>query len=411
MKPMRFLFLLASIWSMHALQAQEPPYVILVSFDGFRHDYVERYHAPTFKRFISEGAQAEALIPSFPSKTFPNHYTLVTGLAPGNHGLVDNYFYDKATRTRYSMRDTARVRNGYYYGGIPIWQLARQHGIKSASFFWVGSELNDVKRRPDYFYRYDESMDSRVRVQQVLNWLRLPAPERPHLILLYFSSPDHEGHEFGPLAEETKQAVLRADSLLADLMQGLQTIALPVNVILVSDHGMQELTMKEETFIFLDELIDKKDTSVVMVNGGTQTHLYFNRQSKKDSVFSVMQAKEKNFRVIRKEDFPAAWSYRHERAGDLLLTADPGFYFREGSRSHFLARVQMGALFGVHGYDPTQAPNMKGIFYAWGPNIRQGVCLPAIENIHVYPLLAQLLGLPLPPIDGSFERVKRMYKK
>ncbi len=407
---MRFIFFLALGLTFSPLQAQELPHVILVSFDGFRHDYVQRYDAPNFKKFISEGAQAEALIPSFPSKTFPNHYTLVTGLAPGNHGLVDNYFYDKATRTRYSMRDTARVRNGYYYGGIPIWQLARQNGIKSASFFWVGSELNDVRRRPDYFYRYNEATDSRLRVQQVLDWLRLPASERPRLILLYFSSPDHEGHEFGPEAEETRQAVLRADSLLSDLIQGLKSIPLPVNVVLVSDHGMKELTMKEETFIFLDELINKKDTSVVMVNGGTQTHLYFDNAAKKDSVYKLLQSKEKNFRVYKKEDFPAAWNFQSARAGDLLLAARPGFYFREGSRPHFLERVQMGALFGVHGYDPAEVPDMGGIFYANGPNIQKGVKLPPLENIHVYPLLAKILGLPLPAIDGSFEKVRQVYK-
>ena len=403
-----FLALLVSCtggWS------QVPAYVVLVSFDGFRHDYVQKYHPPHFEKLIAEGASANGLIPSYPSKTFPNHYTLVTGLVPGNHGLVDNYFFDKARQARYAMKDTTKIRDSYYYGGVPIWQLAKENGLKSASFFWVGSELSDDARRPDYFYHFNDDIDPHQRVTQVLDWLRLPEKQRPRVIMLYFSFPDHEGHEFGPDAPETRAAVLRADTLLGNLIDGVKSTRLPVNVVVVSDHGMQQLTMKESTFIFLDELIDRKDSSVVVVNGGTQAHLYMDNQRKRDSVFLYLKSHEEHFRVWRKEEFPAAWRYNHARVGDLLITAETGYYLREGSRPHFLARVQMGALFGVHGYDPAEVPDMKGIFYAWGPNIRKGVRLPPIENVHVYPLLAKILGLPLPSIDGSFERVKRMYKE
>jgi alkaline phosphatase D len=406
---------LVLLWGLTSLAwgvfAQEPPYVLLVSFDGFRHDYVQKYRPPHFEELINEGASAAGLIPSYPSKTFPNHYTLVTGLVPGNHGLVDNYFFDRNRQTRYGMKDTTKVRDGYYYGGVPIWQLAKENGLKSASFFWVGSELNDPARRPDYFYHFNDDIDPHQRVRQVLDWLQLPASNRPRVITLYFSFPDHEGHEFGPDAPETRAAVLRADTLIGKLMDGIKRSRLPVNMVVVSDHGMQQLTMKESTFIFLDELINRKDSSVVLVNGGTQAHLYISDARKRDSVYQNLKAHEEHFRVWRKQDFPATWRYQHDRVGDLLLAADNGYYLREGSRPHFLARVQMGALFGVHGYDPAAVPDMKGIFYAWGPNIRKGVRLPAIENVHVYPLLAKILGLPLPSIDGSFERVKSVYKK
>ncbi|HRG09510.1 MAG TPA: ectonucleotide pyrophosphatase/phosphodiesterase, partial [Cyclobacteriaceae bacterium] len=184
-----YLFAATLLFSLSAL-AQEKPYVILVSFDGFRHDYVAKYNPPNFRRFISNGAQAEAIIPSFPSKTFPNHYAIVTGLNPGNHGLVDNSFYDRASNQFYGMRKKELVVDPQYYGGVPLWELAKRNNMKSASFFWVGSELSEEQRRPDYYFPFDDTVDPRKRVQQVVDWLKLPAADRPHMITLYFSFPD-----------------------------------------------------------------------------------------------------------------------------------------------------------------------------------------------------------------------------
>lgn len=402
------------LWMTLALvgaSAQETPYVILVSFDGFRHDYVKNFDPPNFKAFIAAGAQAEAMIPSFPSKTFPNHYSIVTGLVPGHHGLVDNSFYDRDRKQTYGMRDKVKVSDPYYYGGIPLWELAKKNGMKSASFFWVGSELTDEQRRPDYFFPFDDKIDPRKRVAQVIDWLKLQPAERPHMITLYFSFPDHEGHEFGPNAPETKQAVLRADSLLGNLMEGVKATRLPVNVILVSDHGMSELTVAEDTYIFLDELINRKDTSVVVVNGGTQTHLYIRNKLKRDSIYAVLKKKEKYFTVVRREDFLPRWSYQTSRTGDLMIMAGAGHYLRDGSRERFLQNARQGSKFGVHGFDPEVIPDMQGIFYAQGPNIKQGVTVKPFQNIHVYPLIVKILGLPLPAVDGKEAVLKKIYKK
>lgn len=393
-----------------AQQKAETPYVLLVSFDGFRHDYVANFNPPHFKEFIARGSRAEAMIPSFPSKTFPNHYTLVTGLVPGRHGLVDNSFYDRNRKVKYGMRGS-EVKDPYYYAGIPIWQLAREHGIKSASYFWVGSEMSDERRRPDYFFPYNEKVNPDARVTQVLEWLRLPEAERPHLITLYFSSPDHEGHEFGPHAEETKQAVLRADSLLGKLMTGLSNLALPVNVILVSDHGMSELTVSESTSIFLSELIDLKDSTVVWANGSTQAHLYIDDLVKRDAIYKSVKSKEKNFVVYRKEELPTHWKYRHDRIGDLLIEAKPQHYIREAPRSVFQTRAPLGKKFGTHGYDPEKVMDMRCIFYAQGPNIKNGLVVPPFQNVHVYPLLAKILGLPTPTIDGKAEVLEHLYRE
>jgi len=410
MKRIAFLFLIFTGFSTEA-QQESKPYVILVSFDGFRYDYVNKFNPPNFRSFIAGGSQAKALIPSFPSKTFPNHYTIVTGLNPGNHGLVDNTFYDRERDAIYGMRKKELVTDPYYYGGVPLWELARRNGIRSASFFWVGSEMSDEARRPDYYFPFDDSVDPQTRVDQVINWLKLPEATRPHLITLYFSSPDHEGHNFGPNAEQTRQAVLRADTLLGTLMKEVVSTRLPVNVILVSDHGMHELTVKDETFIFIDELVDRKNPAVKVANNGSHAHLYFSKKKKRDSVYAILKAKEKNYRVLKKENFPEQWHYQNDRVGDLIVLANAGHYIRTGSREDFFKTANIGSKIGEHGYDPELTPDVQGIFYAQGPNIKSGFTVAPFQNIHVYPLIAKILGLPLPEIDGKEEVLNKLYKK
>jgi alkaline phosphatase D len=411
MRRIIFFLLFFLIGAFSNAQPKPAPYVILVSFDGFRYDYVNNFNPPHFKEFISKGSQAEALIPSFPSKTFPNHYTLVTGLNPGNHGLVDNTFYDRKRDDTYGMRKESLVADPYYYGGIPLWELAKRNGMKSASYFWVGSEMSDESRRPDYYFRFDDTVDPASRVDQVINWLKLPEQERPHLITLYFSFPDHEGHTYGPNSEENRMAVLRADSLLGKLMRGVQSTNLSVNVILVSDHGMSELTVQEETYIFIDELIDRKNPFVKLANGGTQTHLYISDVHRRDSVYTVLKNSEKNYNVLKKENFPARWNYQHDRVGDLMVVATPGHYIREGSRERFLNSAKLESKFGVHGFDPVEVADMRGIFYAQGPNIKSGITVTPFQNIHVYPFIVKILGLPLPPIDGKEGVLNKLYRK
>jgi predicted AlkP superfamily pyrophosphatase or phosphodiesterase len=409
-----FVFFLGVLITGFELSAQQKsvPYVIMVSFDGFRYDYVQNFNPPNFKQFIANGSQAKALIPSFPSKTFPNHYTLVTGLNPGNHGLVDNTFYDPARKEIYKMSDKIKVADLYYYGGVPLWELAKRNGMKSASYFWVGSEMNEESRRPDYYFPFNDKVDPQKRVDQVIDWLKLPEAERPHMITLYFSFPDHEGHSFGPSSEETRHAVLRADTLLGNLMKGVVSTKLPVNVILVSDHGMHELTVEESTYIFIDELIDRKNPNVKLVNGGTQTHLYITDKHKRDSVYDVLKKNEKNYTVLKKEDYPARWYYNNsDRVGDLMVLAKPHHYIREGSRERFLKSPKIGSKEGAHGYDPAEVTDVRGIFYAQGPNIKSAITLEPFRNIHVYPLVAKILGLPLPVIDGKEEVLLKLYKK
>ncbi len=392
-------------------QQNSVPYVVLVSFDGFRYDYVEHYNPPNFKFFIARGSRTEALIPSFPSKTFPNHYTIVTGLYPGNHGLVDNTFYDRDRDVFYRMNNAELVTDSYFYGGVPLWELAKRNQIKSASFFWPGSEMKAEARRPDYYRTYDDNYSNDSRVDQVIDWLMLPDAERPHFITLYFSLVDHAGHNFGPLSTQTREAVLKVDSLLGKLMKGIESTRLPVNVLLVSDHGMYELTVSEENSIFIDELVNRNDPSVKLTNGGTQAHLYVSDNNKIDSMFAILKKQEGSYTVIKKTEFPSRWHYQHDRVGDLIMQVRPGFYIREGSRERFLKSAKIGSKAGGHGYDPDATTDVNGIFYAQGPNIKSGIIIPPFQNIHIYPLIAKILGLPIPKIDGTPDVLDKIYRK
>ena len=391
-------------------QPGELPYVIMVSFDGFRHDYTKLFNAKNFRDFAANGTQADGLIPSFPSKTFPNHYTLVTGLYPGKHGLVDNSFYDPDRKQFYGMKQKERVRDPYYYGGVPIWELARKSNVKSASFFWVGSELPTDERRPDYSFPYDESVADTLRVDQVIAWLALPQDKRPHIITLYFSSPDHESHLYGPESEEARRAVMNADALLARLMTGVKKSGLPVNVLLVSDHGMLALKQQPDSYIFLNEILKVDNPSIKISNSGTQAHIYVNSEKQRDSLYSVLKGRAKKFSVYKQEEFPVHWHYNAVRSGDLLITAHPGFYIQD-DRAKFQAKKKSGPLFGAHGYDATLVPQMRGIFIAQGPNIKSDFKMPAFENIHIYPLIAKILRLSVPEdIDGRFEVLEKIYQ-
>jgi predicted AlkP superfamily pyrophosphatase or phosphodiesterase len=402
---MRIKFLLFFLLIGISAHAQETPYVILVSFDGFRHDYVERYNLPNFKRFVNNGVSAEALIPSFPSKTFPNHYTLVTGLYPGNHGLVDNDFYDPKEKKLYAIKKRDMVEDPVFYGGTPLWQLAQQQGMKSASFYWVGSEAKIQGAYPNYYKLYDPKISNEERVDQTIRWLNLPEAERPHFISLYFSLVDHEAHETGPTSIQTQKVLHTADSLLGMLMDKAQATRLPINIVVVSDHGLYEMKREEKVFAYVSKLIDTKNTSVVFANAGAQVHFYTKNI---DSLYTVLKNQEKNFRVYKQSEFPEHWHYKNERSGDILIVAQPGTYFLTTPRD--LSKWEGKGNFGEHGYDPALTKEVNGIFYAIGPNVKQGVKIKAFENIHVYPFVAKILGLKTPEIDGDEKVLKGIYK-
>lgn len=226
---------------MNSVEQEHKPYVILISADGFRYDFAQRYHATNLLRFSSNGVAAHSMIPSFPSLTFPNHYTIATGLYPAHHGLLNNSFYDEDKHQSYQMSKREKVRDSSWYGGTPLWVLAEQQKMLCASFYWVGSEAAVKGTRPTYYYNYSDKININDRIQAVKSWLQLPPDQRPHFISFYLPEVDHAAHLFGPESNEAQAAVHFVDSTIGQLVNTVDSLQLPVNFIFVSDHGMTKV--------------------------------------------------------------------------------------------------------------------------------------------------------------------------
>ena len=386
-----------------SLAQEKEPIVLLISLDGFRHDYVARFQPPNLSQFITEGSAAKGLIPSFPSKTFPNHYTIATGMLPEHHGLVDNAFYEPTKDQVYTMGNRDIVQDGYWYGGTPIWVLAEQNGIKAASYFFVGTEAPVQGVRPSYYYDYNGGVPNLTRIAKVFDWLQLPEADRPRLITLYFSDMDDTGHRYGPNNdEELKKTLFRLDHELGALFEGLKSFDLPIHVILVSDHGMAEV--KKENIILLETLTD--GIQARLVNNGALAHLHLSDPSQKAAVVELLRKRDQRITI---DDLSTTANYSDltsfpQRLGDLLIIPNEGYYLADARGSmryqNSAARFNTG-VFGEHGFSPSYQ-DMWGIFYAKGPQIKTGMALAPFQNIHIYPLLCRLLGLPIPStIDGK----------
>jgi predicted AlkP superfamily pyrophosphatase or phosphodiesterase len=375
--------------------ADETSYVVMVSFDGMRYDFIDRVVAPNFRRVADAGVRATGLIPGYPTKTFPNHYGIATGLYPGHHGLVHNTFYDPDLDAVYSIGNRDAVEDPRWYGGEPIWVTAETQGVRTASYFWVGTEAPIQGVHPGIFKYYDGSVPYAARVDSVLAWLSLPAAERPRLVMLYFDQPDYIAHDRGPDHPAVDSVVRVLDGHLGRLLDGLERtpVADAVTVFLVSDHGMA--TVPQDRVVYIDDYIDLE--GVRAIHTSTQTMLYLGGDTARiDSLARALDAMPRAT-AYRKAETPARWHYRQgRRIGDLVIEADPGWIIRTRD-----GRPWTGG--GTHGWDPYFRP-MHGIFLAQGPGIRAGVNIPAFENVHIYPLVAHLLGIePADGIDGRFE--------
>jgi len=377
------------------------PTVILISLDGFRYDYLDKYGPPNLTSLAHEGVQARWMTPAFPSKTFPNHYTIATGLYPQNHGIVENNVYDAATKTTFTMDKREEVQNGRWWLGEPIWITAEKQGQKSAPFFWPGSEAEIAGKHGTYWVPYDGKMPDEARVDQILAWLDLPAAERPTFLTLYFSDVDNAGHEFSPDAVETRAAVLKVDAGLGRLIDGLKARGIfdQVNLIIVSDHGMA--TQDPNNTIILDELFDT--TLAEKVLWTSEIVSIFPREGDEDKIYKTLKAKlPPHATVYRKAEMPARFHYSNSpRIAPLLVLPDEGWMLLTRKRlEEKKAKGEMNGLRGGHGYD-NELPSMRAIFIAHGSAFKKGVVIEPFENIDVYNLMANILGLTPAPNDGN----------
>lgn len=382
---------------------QQKPYVIFISADGFRHDLADKYHATHLMALREAGVKAKTMIPSYPSVTFPNHYSLATGLYPSHQGLVDNTFFDRKKGKSYAVGNRSAVEDSSWYGGTPIWVLAEQQKMLSASFFWVGSEAAIDGVRPTYYYIFNDKYPMDQRLERVRNWLTLPEDQRPHLILFYMSQVDHAEHLFGPESRETEEAVHLVDEVMGKMTRMVDSLNLPVNFVFVSDHGMAQVDTLHG--ISLPAGIDT--SKFILSIDATQLHFY--AKDKKDIVPAYTALKKgasADYDVYLPATMPARWHYgarddRYGRIGDIVLVAHAPKVFNLNGR-----RISSG----MHGYD-NALPEMGATFYAWGPAFKRGLTIPAFENVHVYPMIAGILGLPLPrTIDGSSAVLKNILR-
>lgn len=367
-------------------------YVVLVSLDGFRYDYPEMYGATHLLAIGRRGASApEGMIPSYPSLTFPNHLAIITGLYPEHSGIVSNSFYDPARNEHYSYRDKQTADDGSWYSGTPLWSLAEQQGMRSACFFWPGSEAKIAGERPSYYLDYDSHYPEMKRIDQVIAWLKLPPSERPHFITLYYPNVDHEGHLYGPDSPQVGRAVRRMDKLMGILEAKLDALHLPIDLIILSDHGMAKVQGGWIT------LSDYANLSGVKSDGAL---LYPKDEADAERVYNQLKAASPYFQVYRRAHVPAELHYNsNPREGDPVVIATGPYLIRARA-----PRSGYGKPFtpvGEHGYDPYTMKSMRAIFFAEGPDIRPGVKLKPFENVNVYPMIAKILGLKNPAIDGD----------
>lgn len=395
-----FSFLIGLFAACTTQKTQEEPYLIIVSMDGFRWDYTDSVSTPHFDKIAKMGVKAESMKVSFPSKTFPNHYTLVTGLVPDNHGIVNNTFYAPEYDEVYSIRDREKVQNGKFYGGEPIWNTAEKQGVKAASYFWVGSEADIQGIHPSYWKEYDHHFDYYQRVDSVIAWLSLEEENRPHMISWYVDQPDGVGHHAGPHSPKADSVIAELDKLLGYFMDRLSNhpLAEHVNVIVTADHGMGNIS--KEKSIFLKDYIDENWVKYAL--GGNPIWNVLAEEGFQDSIYLALKNVE-GLNIYKNPDVPKHLHYgKNDRCLDFTIVADSSFsVYSDIPKMHYSN--------GTHGYDINNK-DMNAIFYAYGPAFKKGYSQAMFSNTSVYPLMCQILGLVPAPNDGDFNEVKGMLK-
>ena len=378
------------------------PTVILISIDGMRFDYLEKFQPPALNELARTGVRAKWMIPSFPTKTFPNHYTIATGLYPENHGIIENNIWDFGVT--FSMGKREEVQNARWWLGEPIWVTAEKQGLRAGAFFFPGTEAEIAGRRPTYWKEYDGKVTHEERVDQILRWIDLPLAERPRIYTLYFSDVDDAGHASGPDGAETRDAVLKTDESIRRLMDGLRArkIDKKVNVIITSDHGMAAVDQRNA--IVMDDYLDRSRTLQVLTTG--EIWQIFPKAGEIENILEGL-GKIQHARCWRKSEIPERLRYRASpRIAPIVCSSDEGWFMT--SRERYEAqkkRPDFDRIKGAHGYD-NQSVSMRAIFIAHGRAFKKGKIVEPFENIHVYELMCKILGIRPAKNDGNLDRVK-----
>ena len=395
MKKFLMTLLLVAIAFTSALSGERC--TVIISLDGFRWDYTDWYNTPFLDSLSSHGVKA-VMQPSFPSVTFPNHYTLATGLVPDHHGIIANRFYDKRTQSTFQLGKNQS--NPIFWGGDPIWLTAKRQGKRVGVVYWPGSDVAIKGEYPDYWVDYSKKplLTFVERVARIEQMLKMPVGKRPQLIMAYFSEPDHSGHSFGPESRQTRKQVETLDCLLGQLWDDIQHLpnAADINLIVTSDHGMARVT--NERIVRLDKYLDPSWYETI--DYGFPSMIFAKKGCEKRILKALSSVP--HIRAYRKSEVP---SYLHfgtnENIGDIVVLTDIGFVTSNHDTT----------IPGNHGFDPTYS-DMNVIFCAAGPDFKKGYKRQAtFPNVDVYPLLAHLLGITPSPCDGKLEDVEDLLAK
>ncbi|HJU27413.1 MAG TPA: ectonucleotide pyrophosphatase/phosphodiesterase [Rhodanobacteraceae bacterium] len=379
--------------------------LILVSIDGYRPDYLRRGLSPNLEALASRGVRAQWMTPSFPTQTFPNHYTLVTGLYPDHHGIVANAMDDPSIQPdhRFTLKNREAVGDQRWWDeATPLWVSVQRQGGHAATMFWPGSEAPIQGLRPDHWHPFDARVTPEARVDQVLQWLDLPRAQRPQFITLYFDRVDHQAHENGPDSKEVDDALRRTDAALGRLVDGLERRHLYdwVNLVIVSDHGMAPVPARHA--VFMDDFFDAHRAHAVML--GAIAGVAANAGETLDA--HKLLASHPHMQCWRKSDIPARLHYgTNARIPPVVCLAQAGWILT----THEARAKRKTPERGDHGYDNAD-PLMRALFVAEGPAFRRGITVPPFSNLDVYPLLAHLLHVAPERNDGDYGAVKAMLK-
>ncbi|MEP7186910.1 MAG: ectonucleotide pyrophosphatase/phosphodiesterase [Rhodanobacter sp.] len=393
-----------------ASSANQPAPFLLISIDGYRSDYIARGLSTTLQMLANTGVHADSMQPSFPSLTFPNHYTLVTGLRPDHHGIVNNTMFDRDLG-HFSLSNREASSDGRWWAeGTPIWETADRHGLKTATLFWPGSQAAIHGYRPDHWKAFDATVTPDQRVDQVLAWLDLPAGQRPTFLTLYFDAVDHAGHLYGPNSTEVDDKLRETDEALSRLVRGLRLRGLleRINLIVLADHGMAGVP--EKNSVVLDDVMPLDHVQVVtkgILAGFNPRSNSANDLAAFADIEKKLEQPQDHMRCWDKTRVPARLAYgKNPRVPQLLCLAN--IHWRIVTREY--AKTHVGHLsLGDHGFDNAD-PLMRALFVAHGPAFRFGIRVPEFSNVDVYPLIMHVLGLPASPNDGSYDAVKEMLK-
>ena len=414
----------------NAPEQRGKPYLILVSLDGFKAEYLDRLDLPNLRRLAGRGARAKAMVPVFPSLTFPNHYSLVTGLEPQRHGIVNNRFYDPERKDTYVYTDHRTVTDGSWYGGEPIWVTAESQGMVAACYFWPGSEAAIKGIRPTTFNKYNGEVTNSARVETVLGWLVEPVERRPHMITLYFSQLDEASHDNPLESPEVVKAAQSLDDAIGQLVDGIDRLPIrdQVYLLVTSDHGMVNTSTPQT--VRLETILDADQAAGISAGfSGPVASLHITGGAERArAIRDRINARVARGTAYLRQDLPERFKYSsNPRSGDVVVVMDEGWTMsasRVGPRSAAPANTADKPAakpaapaaaprerWGAHGWD-NAFPSMRALFLVTGPGIRQGVIIDEVRNVDVYPLMAELLQLrAASAIDGDPGRIRKLISK